>query len=390
MVKVGDKIRIIQMDGEPLYSGSVGVVEHIEDIGQNHGNWGGCALIPGVDQFEVVEEWKMEKELEFKEIINIIQNHRKNAYRKINEELVMMYYEIGQYLSKKVNDGEYGEGVISKIANKINEQYPTLNGFSKRGLYQMIQFYEIYKNNQKVRTLLAQLSWTNNLLILRGTKTIEEKEFYIRLCIKNNYSSRELNRQIQSHYYERFLLSNGNALESLEPVVGEEDCPNTKLLDVYSLEFLDLPNNYKEKDLKSAIMSNLKDFILEIGKDFSFVGQEYRIQVGGRDFYIDLLFYNRAYSCLVAFELKIGEFEPEYLSKMNFYLEALDRQERKEGENPSVGIILCSSKNETIVEYARARSNSPTAISTYETKLIDKKLLQKKLIEYQKAIDDKD
>ena len=111
-------------------------------------------------------------------------------------------------------------------------------------------------------------------------------------------------------------------------------------------------------------MSNLKDFILEIGKDFSFVGQEYRIQVGGRDFYIDLLFYNRAYSCLVAFELKIGEFEPEYLSKMNFYLEALDRQERKEGENPSIGIILCSSKNETIVEYAQTRSNSPTAIST--------------------------
>lgn len=332
----------------------------------------------------------MEKELEFKEIINIIQNHRQNAYRKINEELVMMYYEIGQYLSKKVNDGEYGEGVILKIADKIKEQYPTLNGFSKRNLYQMIQFYEIYKDNQKVRPLVAQLSWTNNLLILRGTKTIEEKEFYIRLCIKNNYSKRELNRQIQSHYYERYLLSDGNALESLEPVVGEEDEPNTKLLDVYSLEFLDLPNNYKEKDLKSAIMSNLKDFILEIGKDFSFVGQEYRIQVGGRDFYIDLLFYNRVYSCLVAFELKIGEFEPEYLSKMNFYLEALDRQERKEGENPSVGIILCSSKNETIVEYAQARSNSPTAISTYETKLIDKKLLQKKLIEYQKAFDDKD
>ena len=331
----------------------------------------------------------MEKELEFKEILNIIQNHRQNAYRKINEELVTMYFEIGKYLSEKVTMGEYGDAVILKISSKIKKQHPTLNGFSKRGLYQMIQFYEIYIDNQTVRTLLAHLSLTNNLLILRGTKTIEEKEFYIRLCIKNNYSSRELNRQIQSHYYERFLLSNGNALENLEPVVGEEDAPNTKILDQYSLEFLDLPNNYKEKDLKTAITSNLKDFILEIGKDFSFVGQEYRIQVGGRDFYIDLLFYNRAYSCLVAFELKIGEFEPEYLSKMNFYLEALDRHERKEGENPSVGIILCSSKNEAIVEYAKVRSKSPTAISTYETKLIDKKLLQKKLIEYQNAFDDK-
>ena len=262
----------------------------------------------------------MEKELEFKEIINIIQSHRQNAYRKINEELVTMHYEIGCYLSKKVNAGEYGDGIISKIATKIKEQYPTLTGFSKRGLYQMIQFYEIYKENEKVQPLVTQLSWTNNLLILQGAKTIEEREFYIRLCIKNNYSKRELNRQIQSNYYERYLLSNGNALESLEPLVGEEDAPNTKLLDVYSLEFLDLPNNYKEKDLKSAIMNNLKDFILEIGKDFSFVGKEYRIQVGNRDFYIDLLFYNRAYSCLVAFELKIGEFEPEYLSKMNFIL----------------------------------------------------------------------
>ena len=135
-----------------------------------------------------------------------------------------------------------------------------------------------------MRPLVAQLSWSNNLLILRGTKTIEEKEFYMRLCAKNNYSKRELNRQIQSHYYERYLLSNGDALENLEPLVGEEDEPNTRILDQYSLEFLDLPNNFKEKDLKAAIMNNLKDFILEIGKDFSFVGQEYRIQVGNRDF----------------------------------------------------------------------------------------------------------
>ena len=134
----------------------------------------------------------MEKELEFKEIINSIQNHRQNIYRKINEELVMMYYEIGQFLSQKVNAGEYGDGVISKIASKIKEQYPTLNGFSKRNLYLMIQFYEIYKDNQKVRTLSAQLSWSNNLLIIQESESFEAKEFYIRLCLKNNYSYREL------------------------------------------------------------------------------------------------------------------------------------------------------------------------------------------------------
>lgn len=300
-----------------------------------------------------------------------------------------MYYEIGGYLSQKVSAGEYGDGVISKIATKIKEQYPTLNGFSKRGLYQMIQFYEIYNNNQKVRPLVAQLSWTNNLLILRGTKTIEEKEFYICLCIKNNYSKRELNRQISSHYYERYLLSKGGALESLEPVVGEEDEPNTRLLDAYSLEFLDLPNNYKEKDLKDAIVSNLKDFILEIGKDFTFIEQEHRINVGGEDFYIDLLFYNRTHSCLVAFELKVDKFKPEFVSKMDFYLAALDKYEKKPNENPSVGIILCASKNDSVVELASSRSISPTAIATYSTQLIDTDALKRKLIEY-RALFEKD
>lgn len=328
----------------------------------------------------------MEKELEFKEIINIIQNHRQSAYRKINEELVTMYFEIGKYLSEKVKSEEWGSKAIDKLVLTIKSQYPYLKGFNRAGLYRMIQFYETYRDNVIVSPLVTQLSWTNNLLILQGTKTIEEKEFYLRLCIKNNYSKRELHRQIQSHYYERYLLSNGNALESLEPVVGEEDAPNTKILDQYSLEFLDLPNNYKEKDLKSAIMSNLKDFILEIGKDFSFVGQEYRIQVGGRDFYIDLLFYNRAYSCLVAFELKIDNFQPEYVSKMSFYLEALDRQEKKENENSSVGIILCASKDATIVEYAMSHNSSPIAVAEYNTKLIDKKLLENKLIEYKKLL----
>lgn len=184
------------------------------------------------------------------------------------------------------------------------------------------------------------------------------------------------------------MISNGNAFESFEPVVGEEDDPNTKILDQYSLEFLDLPNNYKEKDLKAAIMKNLKDFILEIGKDFSFVDQEHRINVGGEDFYIDLLFYNRAYSCLVAIELKVDKFQPEFVSKMDFYLAALDKYEKKENENPSVGIILCASKNDSVVELSTSRTLSPTAISTYSTNLIDTKLLKKKLIEYQELFDD--
>ena len=182
------------------------------------------------------------------------------------------------------------------------------------------------------------------------------------------------------------MLSNGNATISTKKLIDEEDYPNTRILDTYSLEFLDLPNNYKEKDLRDSIMDNMKDFILEIGKDFSFVGKEYRIQVADRDFFIDLLFYNRTHSCLVAFELKMEEFQPEYISKMSFYLTALDRQERKPNENPSVGIILCASKNNTMVEYASSNNLSPIAVAEYTTKLIDKKLLEHKLIEYKRLL----
>ena len=324
----------------------------------------------------------------FNEIINMIETRRNNAYKKVNEELISLYWDFGKYISEKVEDSNWGEKIVDKLEEFMKREYPTMKGFNKRGIYRMKQFYETYKNYPIVSPLVTQISWTNNLMILSMTKTIEEKEFYIRMCIKNNYSKRELDRQISSGYFHRYMLSDGKANQSLTKATGEEDYPNTRILDTYSLEFLDLPNNYSEKDLKKAIISNMKDFILEIGKDFSFVGEEYRVQVGGQDFFIDLLFYNRALSCLVAFELKIGDFQPEYISKMDFYLEALDRQEKKENENPSVGIILCSGKNEQVVEYAMSRTMSPTMVSQYTLKLIDKKLLENKLKEISDKVEE--
>ena len=322
-------------------------------------------------------------ENEIKAIVNLIETHRQNAYRKINEELVILYFEIGKFLSNLIKNSKWGDKILSNISKTIKDKYPSLSGFSKRGLYQMIQFYNVYHNNKIVQPLVSQISWTNNLIILSSTKSMEEKEFYIRLCIENNYSKRELDRQIKTGYYQRYLLSN-----NLE--IGKRKDTSPMTLDCYSLEFLNMTHAFDEKDLRRAIISNLKSFILEIGKDFTYVGEEYRVQVGNHDYFIDLLFYNRAYSCLVAFELKIGEFEPEYLSKMNFYLEALDRQVKKEGENPSVGIILCSSKDETIAEYSLARNISPTAIATYETKLIDKSLLEKKIAQLRSVLENKD
>lgn len=238
----------------------------------------------------------------------------------------------------------------------------------------MKRFYETYKDNEIVTPLVTQISWTNHLLIMSGCKTDEEREFYICLCIKENYSKRQLERQLDSGYYERYMLSKDVLLPESVKKLGENP-----FLDSYVMEFLDLPNEYHENDLRKALIRNMKDFILELGKDFTFIDEEYKVQVGGDDFRIDLLFFHRGLQCLVAMELKIGKFKPEYISKMDFYLEALDRQVKKENENPSVGLLLCASKNDEVVEYAMSRTMSPMLVSQYQLQLPDKTILEKKL-----------
>ena len=240
----------------------------------------------------------------------------------------------------------------------------------------MKQFYETYKSNAKLSPLVREITWSNNLLIMSGCKTDEAKEFYLRLCIANGYGKRELERQIDSMLYERTMLSTAKHHDLIErhPAVGS-------LRDSYVLEFLDVPENYKEKDLRKSIISNLKQFLFEFGKDFTFVGEEYRVQVGNTDFFIDLLFYNRALSCLVAIELKVGKFKPEHLGQLNFYLEAQNRDVKKPNENPSVGLILCTYKDDTVVEYALSSSLSPAMVADYTLQLPDKKLLEAKLRE---------
>ena len=243
----------------------------------------------------------------------------------------------------------------------------------------MKQFYELYKDEEKVSPLVTQLSWTNHLKIMSACKTMDERIFYMNMCIKDHLTKRELERQIDSGYYERYMLSQN----PIAPVIGEaKKATGNIFLDTYVLDFLDVPDTVSEYDLQKSIIRNVKNFILEIGKDFTFVGEEYRVQVGNHDFFIDLLFYHRGLSCLVAFKLKIGEFKPEYVGKVNLYLEAFDREVKKENENPSVGVILCASKDDEVVEFALSRSLSPIMVSEYNLKLIDKALLQKKLKEY--------
>lgn len=287
-----------------------------------------------------------------------------------------MYWQIGEFLSKESSKATYGDSYIDAISQEIQKAFPGIKGFTRRGLYRMKKFYETYKDDEIVTTVLSQLSWSNHLEILSCAKTAEERHFYISLCIKEKYSARELSRQIDSGYYERYMLSKNNILP--EPIKKASGNP---FLDSYVLEFLNLPENFKESDLRKGLIQNMRKFILEVGKDFTFIDEEYKVTVGGEDFKIDLLFYHRGLQCLVAIELKIGKFKPEYISKLDFYLEALDRQVKKENENPSVGMILCASKDDEIVEYAMSRTLSPMMIAEYKLQLPDKEILQKKLQE---------
>lgn len=242
----------------------------------------------------------------------------------------------------------------------------------------MKQFYETYKDSPKLSPLVREISWTNNLLIFSRCKSIEEMEFYLKLVKQESYSKRELDRQISASFFERTMIGNSK----LSPAVRESnnDLSNT-FKDSYVFEFLNLPDPHSESDLQRGLIRQMKSFILELGKDFLFIGEEYKLQVGNSDFYIDLLFYHRGLQCLVAFELKADKFKPDHLGQLNFYLEALDRDVKKPNENPSIGVLLCKDKDSEVVEYALSRSLSPTMVSEYKTQLPDKKLLQQKLHE---------
>ncbi|KAA6324413.1 Endonuclease NucS [termite gut metagenome] len=321
---------------------------------------------------------QLDKQKQFSDIAGLIKQSRTHAIKTVNTELINLYWNIGQYISTQIETSTWGDSVVKELADYLARTEPELKGFSDKNLWRMKQFYEAYKDYPKLSALLREISWTNNLTILSRAKTIEEREFYLRQTIQEKYSSRELERQINSAIYERTMLGNANL-----SAVAREIHPNitNSFKDSYVFEFLGLPESHSESELQRGLIKQMKNFILELGKDFLFVGEEYRVQVGYSDFYIDLLFYHRGLHCLVAFELKADKFQPEHLGQLDFYLEALDRDVKKPSENPSIGILLCKDKDNEVVEYALSRSLSPTMVSEYKTQLPDKKLLQKKLHE---------
>lgn len=314
----------------------------------------------------------------FANIIQLIKQSRTNAIRAVNAELINLYWNIGEQISKKIERSEWGDSVVSELANFIQTQEPEIKGFSDKNIWRMKQFYETYKDFPKLSTLLREISWSHNLAIFSRCKTVEEREFYLKLAKKENYSFRELERQISASLFERTMIGNSKLSTALRET-NHNILKNFK--DSYVFEFLNLPDPHSESDLQRGLVKQMKNFILELGKDFLFIEEEYKLQVGNSDFYIDLLFYHRGLQCLVAFELKADKFKPDHLGQLNFYLEALDRDLKKPNENPSIGVLLCKDKDSEVVEYALSRSLSPTMVSEYKTQLPDKKLLQQKLQE---------
>jgi predicted nuclease of restriction endonuclease-like (RecB) superfamily len=346
----------------------------------------------------------VKQETQFLEVVGLIRQSRTRAYQSVNAELINCYWQVGEYISRRIANANWGDKSIEDLAKFIERNHPDLKGYNRRGLYRMKQFYKTYSDTQIVapvvkqlqridnqigkivsplvtqltdvrETILAQIGWTHHLIIIARAKIPEEREFYVRACIEERYSKRELDRQISSGLFERVMLGKHQLPSTI-------NYPKKEALSVfksdYILEFLQLPANHNESDLQKALVAQMKKFILELGRDFLFMGEEHRIQVGNSDFKADLLFFHRGLQCLVVVELKAEKFKPEHLGQLNFYLEALDRDVKKEHENPSIGILLCQDQDSEVVRYALNRSMSPTLVAAYQTQLPDKNVLQQK------------
>jgi len=325
---------------------------------------------------------KVPRDLEaraFAEVTALIDRARENALRTVNKELVGLYWEVGRYISDKIAAAEWGEGVVARLAEHLARAQPGARGFSVQNLWRMRQFYEVYRHDESLSAVVRELPWTHNLMVMGQAKGMQERAFYLRMAAEQRWSSRELERQLRVGAFEHAVLHPPKLSAALREMPG---CSAELMFkDAYAVEFLALPPSHDERDLHLALLGQLQKFLIELGRDFCFVGSQFPLQVGSRDFALDLLLFHRGLNCLVAIELKVDRFEPEHLGKLNFYLEALDRNVRKPHENPAIGLLLCASKDEEVVEYALSRTVSPALVAQYRTQLPDRDLLAAKLHE---------
>ena len=307
------------------------------------------------------------------EIKERIRSAQYEALKVVNKELVGLYWDIGRMIVERQADAKHGSAIAEQLSKDLRAEFPGISGFSRRNIFYMREFYLLYHDDERVQPLVAQIGWTHNLVILQRCKDPLEREFYIRMTRKFGWSKNVLIHQIDNQSYEKSLLGQTNFDRELTPELRAQ--ARLAVRDEYTFDFLELGEDHSERELERSLIARIEDFLRSMGGMFAFMGSQYRLEVEGKEFFIDLLLFHRRLRCLVAIELKIGEFLPEFVGKMQFYLTALDRQVRQENENPSIGIILCKEKNRTIVEYALHDARKPIGVATYEiTRTLPKSL----------------
>lgn len=297
-------------------------------------------------------------------IVRKIKAAQERAIRAVNFELVTVYRDIGKIIYEKQSVVEWGASVVERLAADLRTLFPRAKGFSSRNLWIMRDLYVSYLDHEKLQTLSAEISWSHNVAILSKCQDRLEREFYIRMSKRNGWSYRALLNQIESKAFERMMASQENFEANLPAKASREAKLSVK--DEYAFDFLELGDEYNERELERAVSRNIESFLREVGNAYTFVGSQYRLEVGDQEFFIDILLYHRRLKSLVAIELKRGAFLPEYVGKMQFYLAVLNDTARFADENPSIGIILCREKNRTIVEYALKDSNKPINVASYQ------------------------
>jgi predicted nuclease of restriction endonuclease-like (RecB) superfamily len=307
------------------------------------------------------------------EIKERIRSAQYEALKAVNKELVGLYWDIGRMIVERQDVEGWGKAVVEQLAADLRTEFPGVGGFSASNLWRMKAFFEAYTDLEKLAPLVREIGWSHNLAILERCKDPLEREFYLRMTRKFGWSKNVLIHQIDNQSYEKSLLGQTNFDQALTPELRAQ--AKLAVKDEYTFDFLELGEEHSERELERALIVRIEDFLRAMGGMFAFMGSQYRLEVDGDEYFIDLLLFHRRLKALVAIELKIGKFMPEYVGKMQFYLTALDRQVRQEDENPSIGIILCKEKNRTVVEYALHDARKPIGVATYEiTKTLPKSL----------------
>jgi predicted nuclease of restriction endonuclease-like (RecB) superfamily len=300
----------------------------------------------------------------FAEIKERIRRAQYAALKSVNKQLIGLYWDIGRIILERQAAEGWGKSVVERLSTDLRQEFPGVGGFSVQNLWYMRQFYAEYHDNERLQPLVGEIAWAHNLAIMSKCKDPLEREFYLRMARKFGWSKNVLIHQIENQSYEKSLLGQTNFEKTLTPALRAQ--AKLAVRDEYTFDFLELGEKHSERELERALIRRIEDFLRAMGGMFAFVGSQFRMEVEGREYFIDLLLFHRRLKCLVAIELKIGDFEPEFVGKMQFYLTALDKQVREEGEHPAIGIILCKEKKRTIVEYALMPADKPIGVATYQ------------------------